>query len=227
MKQLLPIVTVLLASPSVADENRQLDAHEHGVGTLNVALSGSTLAMEFHAPGADIVGFEHAAESDEDKSAIEKAIDVLAHPEDIFVLADAAGCSVSDAAAMLEGDAEHDDHDAHSGEDSHDHDQHADDDHDGDDDHDHDEHADHDDHDHDEHAEEGEHDHAEGTNHTEFHAEYQFSCADPSKLSEIRFAYFDLFENAREVGVQIVTESGAQAFEVTREQPILDVSSVF
>ena len=47
------------AVPVLAEETRQLDAHEHGVGALNIAFDQGRVAIEFHAPGADIVGFEY------------------------------------------------------------------------------------------------------------------------------------------------------------------------
>lgn len=227
MKYALPLI--LLALPAVAEEKRQLDAHEHGVGTLNIAVDGQTVAMEFHAPGADIVGFEYEATSAEDLAAIEDAVARLTKPLTLFGLPDAAGCTVTKAAAALETEYDeghdHDDH-AEDKHDDHDHDEAKH------DDHDHDDHAEekHDDHDHEEHAEHDHDDHdaeahAEGeTGHTEFHGEYALTCADPGALTSITFSYFETFENALEVEVQIVSDKGAQAFEVERDDPVLDLS---
>jgi len=244
MTQKLPLMLALLATPALADDTRQLDSHEHGVGALNIAVDGQAVAMELHVPGADIVGFEYEATSDEDKAAIQSALATLSKPLDLFVLPAAAECSVTQASAALEGDEMHDDHDHEEGHD--DHDDHAHDDHDDHDkehdDHDHEKHEDdhahddhddhdhekeHDDHDHDDHAEHDDHDdhdHAEGANHTEFHAEYLLTCAHTEKLGKIDFAYFPTFENALELEVQVVTSSGAKAFEVERGNPTLDLS---
>ena len=106
------------------------------------------------------------------------------------------------ASAALEGE----DRDEH-GED--DHDEHGSETHEG--------HAedDHDDHDEDE------------ERHTEFHAEYLLTCANPDAITGVEFAYFDRFEGARELEVQIVTSSGAQAFEIARDSPSLDLSGMF
>lgn len=209
MKNALSLVTlVLMTSPAFAEGTRQLDAHEHGVGELNIAVEGQTIVMEFHAPGADIVGFEYEAESTEDRAAIETAISVLSAPLDLFVFPQSAGCSVLTADAELESDHAHDDHD------------------DGD--------AHHHDHDEDEHHHEGDEDHHgheeahdDDAGHAEFHAEYVLNCASPSAIDEITFAYFDTFANAREVEVQIVSASGAQAFDVERDEPILNVEGLF
>ena len=78
----------------------------------------------------------------------------------------------------------------------------------------------HDDHDHDE-------DHADEAGHTGFHAEYALNCGNPSALTDITFAYFETFENALEVEVQLVSSNGAQAFEVERDAPTLDLRGIF
>jgi len=63
------MVSMALAEGS----KRELGAHEHGHSALNVAIEGGSVEMELIAPGADIVGFEHAATSEADKVAVEQA----------------------------------------------------------------------------------------------------------------------------------------------------------
>lgn len=196
MKQILSLILLICAAPAVAQQTRQLDAHEHGVGELQIAFDGNQIAMELHAPGADIVGFEYEAESAEDLAAIDAAITLLSRPQEIFVLPAAAGCAVTRASAELEGE----DHDEHGEEDHDEHDDHAD--------------EGHDDHDEDEES------------HTEFHAEYLLTCSNPDAITGIEFAYFDRFEGARELEVQIVTSSGAMAFEIERDAPSLDLRDI-
>ncbi len=207
---------ILSAGAVTAEETRQLESHEHGVGQLDIAFDGDTIAMELHAPGADIVGFEYAAESAEDRAKVDTAVAALARPLDLFVLPAAAGCSVVQASASLESEAAHDeeDHASHK-EDTHEHEEHAEDDHKGHDDH--DDHADHDDH----------KEHAADAGHTEFHAEYLLNCADPSKVTLITFDYFDTFPNALELELQVISDKGATAFEVARDAPTLDLRGMF
>ncbi|MDF1669954.1 MAG: DUF2796 domain-containing protein [Roseovarius sp.] len=211
MKHAIPIILTMLAQPVIAGETRELDAHEHGVGELNIAVEGDTIAMELHAPGADIVGFEYAAKSAEDRAAIDGAVAALAKPLELFVFPASAQCSVTQASAELESD-------------DHEHEDHAD---EGA----HEEHDDHDDHDDGEHADADVHDdheeHAEGASHTEFHAEYTLTCGNLDDVSKIEFAYFDVFSNARELEVQILTSSGAQAYDVERGDPTLDLRGMF
>jgi len=225
MKPAISLLALLAVSPALADGTREVDAHVHGVGKLNIAIDGTTVAKEFHAPGADIVGFEYKAQNDEDLAAIEAALQTLSDPLNLFGWPEAAECTVTSASAELETEEEHDDH----GDDDHDdHDHDKEDDHgDHDEDHDDHDHDEEDNHDHAEHADHDDHDHAEEASHTEFHAEYRFDCANPDALTELSFTYFDVFDNALEVEVQIITASGASAFEVERDAPTLDLSSAF
>jgi hypothetical protein len=191
-------LSTLAASPAFAQETRQLDSHEHGVGQLDIAFDGSVVSMELHAPGADIVGFEYGAESDEDIAKVEDALLVLAQPLGLFVVPEAAQCSVVEARAELESEDEHKDHEEEG------HDDHGDEEHEG---------EDHD-------------DHAEDVGHTEFHAEYLLECGDIAALTEISFTYFTAFPNAVEVEVQVISDQGATAFEVERDAPMLDLTGL-
>lgn len=108
-------------------ERRELGAHEHGHSVLNIAIEGDRIEMELMAPGMDIVGFEHAAETDEHKAAVGEAAAILGDPLALFVLPAAAGCTTEAAAVELEAEAEHADeegepgeaHAEHEGEESH------------------------------------------------------------------------------------------------------------
>lgn len=241
MKHSLSLIALLAACPAVSQETRELDAHVHGIGTLNIALDGTDMVMEFHAPGADLVGFEHAAESPAELAAVDAAIAALNAPLELFAVSEAAGCSVTSAHVDLEEGEDHEEHDHedhaegdHDGD--HTHEEHAEHDHreDGHEDHDHEDHAegDHDeDHAHEEHAEhdhgedghEDHADHGDSDSHSEFHAEYRLSCDAPDALSDISFAYFKAFPNAQKVMVQLITSSGAQAFDVDSDEPQLNL----
>jgi len=200
----------ILTAGAAHTQTRELDAHQHGHGALNIAFEGASVAMELEVPGADIVGFEHPAESDADRALIDAAIAQLAKPLELFAMPAAAGCTVTAANVALLGEDDHDEH----GDDLKD--EHADDHKDEHDDDHKDDHAD----DHkDEHAdEEGE----EG--HNEFHAEYALTCADLSAIDAIEFVYFERFPNAAELDIQLISDKGAKGFEVERDEPRLDLS---
>ena len=203
------IASLVLGSAASA-QIRQLDAHEHGVGQLDIAVEDRTIVMELRAPGADILGFEHAAESDEDKQALERALAMLDKPMELFVPPSAAGCSVSEAAAelLLEG-GDHDDH--HDSAENVEHD-----DHDEQSEADHDEDAEHDEH--------GEHEASAG--HSELHASYTLTCTDPSALTDLDMAYFEAFPNAERLIIQLISAQGAQVLEATRDAPSLDLGKL-
>lgn len=186
-----------VALPGAAEERRELGAHEHGHSALNIAIEADQVLMELMAPGMDIVGFEHAAETDEDKAAIEQAEVALGDPLTLFVMPDAAGCVVEAAVVELETEDEHAEEAGHAEE-------HAD------------EHAE------DEHGEE--HAEHEGEElHTEFHAEYALTCASPDELGSIEFAYFDRFPGAEEVEVTVISESVQTRYEVERDSPRIEL----
>lgn len=111
---------VSMACAEEAKEHRQLGAHVHGQGTLNVAIEGSSVEMELIAPGMDLVGFEHPATSDDQKAKVAKATAVLTDALSVFKLPAAAGCKV-DAAKVESRKEEHHDGD-HDDDDDHDHD---------------------------------------------------------------------------------------------------------
>ena len=121
-----PILVSLLASSTAhADEVRQLEAHEHGLGRLDIAIDGPAVAISFEAPGADIVGFEYAPEAEADIALVDAALADLESPLSLFAMPAAAGCRVTSARVTLLTDSTHaSDHDHghnHGGDQAHDH----------------------------------------------------------------------------------------------------------
>lgn len=189
---LVPLMLVLVHSAAAAQQSRELNAHEHGHSNVNIAFGDTEVAIELEAPGADIVGFEYEAETPEDRARIEDVIAELSRPLALFVMPEAARCTLVEASThLVSGDR--------TG--AHDH---------GED------HAGH------------EHDDEGGTQgrqarHTEFRAEYLLTCNDPKLIDRIDFAFFETFPNAEKVVVRIVSEAGSQRFEISRENPTLDL----
>ena len=110
-----------------AEETRQVDKHEHGVGELNIATEGDVIELEFMIPGADIVGFEYVAKSDADIASIKKALQTFENYENIFTLPTNSRCQLTEKqVALKEDEDDHDDHEGHDDHDEHDeHDEHA------------------------------------------------------------------------------------------------------
>jgi hypothetical protein len=108
------ILGTLAVHPATAQtEHRELGPHEHGRGTLNIALEGNRVSMELEVPGMDIVGFEHAAKTDKDKTTLETAKEKLSTPLSLFKLPASAGCHVTEAKVEVETGAH--DHGANEG----------------------------------------------------------------------------------------------------------------
>ena len=176
------------AGAAQAEERRELGAHEHGHSKLDMAVEGTRVVMEVAAPGLDILGFEHPAETAEEKAAVEAGKAALADPLSLFVMPAAAGCRVVEAAVLLEQEEQitkprsmqarltarmHHDEELHS----------------------------------------------------EFAGRYTLDCADPGALTDITFAWFDRFPNAKEVEVTLVTDKGQTSFEVERGDPPLAIGT--
>ncbi|WP_394141642.1 DUF2796 domain-containing protein [Vibrio chagasii] len=241
------VIGMTVSTTALANEEfRSHGAHVHGQVEVNIAQDGQELLVEVTAPGADVVGFEHAPETAEQKKVFEQAIAQLNKPDELFSFNN-ANCTLKfkSVSNTLEGDhdeheghdhAEHDhhdheghdhaehDHDDHKG---HDHSEHDHDDHKGHDhaEHDHDDHKghdhaehDHDDHEgHDHHDHEG-HDHSEG-GHGEFTVEYHYQCSDVAKLDTVSTQWFSKFSNTEKMTVNLLTDT-AQVQEVLNAERI-------
>lgn len=81
-------------------------------------------------------------------------------------------------------------------------------------------------HDHDHGDDKHAHDHAETEKggHNAFRATYAIDCAKPDGLTAITFDYFKAFAGAKELDVSLVTEKTQSKFEVTRENPVLNLA---
>lgn len=108
---------VCVSGMARAQEHRQHAAHQHGHGTLSIAVEGGSVSMEFEAPGSDIAGFEHEAKSAAEKAAVAKAKAGLAEPLLLFTPPAAAQCSLKEAKVEIAGDETHDGHDGAHGHD--------------------------------------------------------------------------------------------------------------
>lgn len=196
------LVSLCLTPASAEGEKRELGAHEHGHSALNIAIEGNRIDMELIAPGADIVGFEHAAESEEDKAAVEQAEMRLGDPMSLFAFSADAGCSLESASVEIEGEEHHDEHadEAHAEEEHHEDGEHAEDEHD---------------------------DHEGEASHNEFHAAYALTCSTPDGLAGIDFAaFFESFAGAEEIEVTVISEKGQSSYEVERDAAAMDLQAV-
>ncbi|MEM9057418.1 MAG: DUF2796 domain-containing protein [Pseudomonadota bacterium] len=178
------------------DELRQAGAHEHGTATLAVALEGADVFIELDSPLYNVVGFEHAPRTDDEKAALRRAEAALAEPERLFAMNAEAGCSAADSDGVeLAAHEDHgDDHDEGPDED------HAD---------------EHDEHD-------GEHDDEESS-HRDVVVEYLFSCRSPERLTAIVVELFDVFPRFTELEAVYLDERTQRSVRLTQERHRIDL----
>jgi hypothetical protein len=173
-------------------EHRQHGVHKHGVGKINIAQEDKEIYIELESPAANIVGFEHAPDSEADHEALEKALTQLKNGTDLFLLPDAAGCRLvnADITTPLQDhadDSSHREDGKHAGE---------------------------------QHAHEDSHEH-EGETHSDITATWQFSCAQPEKLDQIMVILFEVFPKTEHLQVQYITGKQQGATKLSATQPVL------
>ncbi|MFG5038766.1 DUF2796 domain-containing protein [Vibrio cholerae] len=195
----------VLADHHSDHQHRQHEAHVHGQVELNIAQDGHDLLLEITAPGADVVGFEHAPQDDAQKQALEKALETLHHPEKLFALSDKAQCEKREVLIKhtLGGEeyqhshayGEGEEHEHQHGEGEHDHKAH--------------DHKDHEGHDHDEHQ------------HGSFTAQYQFHCEAVDQLKQIDTQWFQYFPSTEKIQANVLTEKQQSALQLNAKQTLI------
>ncbi|EIU6845807.1 DUF2796 domain-containing protein [Vibrio parahaemolyticus] len=196
-KQVLAIVIGLsLSTVATAEEYRQHSAHVHGHVEFNIAQDGSDLLLEITAPGADVVGFEHAPENAEQEKTLQHAVATLEDSNALFAINPQAQCEIEEVHVEHSLGGQHEEHEHHDHE-GHDHDEHA--------------HHDHDGHE----GHEG-HDHSEHSDHGEFTVQYRFHCAQVGELSRIQTDWFNQFPSTESVNVNLLTDTTQSATSLTK-----------
>lgn len=90
----LAVAIASLHGAAAGSAHRQLGAHEHGNGVFNVVMDGDRVSLELAAPAADIIGFEHAPRTEQQKAEHSRAGDKLKAGLDLFQLTPQAGCEL-------------------------------------------------------------------------------------------------------------------------------------
>ena len=190
---LLLLLSFVTASIALASER----AHEHGVGTLSVAIEGHDVEIELIVPGSDVVGFEHSPSSKIEREAVVVGARSLRDVDSIVSLSNAAKCRIEKievtSGMMKIGQNDHGNKHKHKHEVTNK----------------------------DDHIDEHKHKH-EASNrkdqkevHSEFISHYHFHCDNPKKLTGIAIGFFKTFPSAYELNVKWITPSGQGAKEMT------------
>ena len=244
----LPMLAAGAAFAASESGHREHGAHEHGHGTLDVAVEGEDLVIEFRIPAVNAVGFEHAPGTDAEREAVRQALARFGDPAAVVVPSPDAECEPERTEVGFPGmdhGGSHEPHeeDGHGHEhegDGHEQDGHADGEHghaqaeDGGHEHEEDGSArekdedEHHDHGHDEHRD-GEHDGEPGADsgaeaHSELHATYHFHCHAPERLDRIQVRVFELLHDAEEIEVRVVTPALQKATELHPGDTVVELS---
>ena len=119
LRTLLASAALALSFPVLADDHQHsLEAHVHGIGTLNIALENQLLELQLESPAMNIIGFEYQPTTEADIQSVKAAQNTLSNAAELFAFSSAAQCrltSVSIENALLKGSGAHDhDHDHES-----------------------------------------------------------------------------------------------------------------
>ena len=182
-------------SEVLAEEYHHHEAHEHGVASLNVAIEGNNIYIEFSSPAANIVGFEHHPRTREQKDAVKNAVNKLQTGDALFIFPAGSESKLVKSSVDTDIDKDTDNHSvsehAHSEEGHHGQEEHRN----------------------KEHNEADEHE-----RHSEFKAEYHFVCKKRGRLSQIDVKLFSFFSGIEHIEVQLITETKQTAVELTAKK---------
>ena len=233
IRPVLAALSMLVAGAAFAaseDGHREHDPHEHGHGTLDVAVEGEDLVIELRMPGVNVVGFEHAPGTDTEREAVRQALTRFKDPAAVLVPSPGAECEPERVEAALEimGHEDSHDHDEHHDDEGHEQDDHA---HEK---HGHDQHEDEHEHEGDGHAHDESHDdgHEPGESgmdsgaesHSELHATYRFHCHAPERLDRIQVRVFELLHDAEGIEARVVTPTLQKAMDLHPGEAIVELS---
>jgi len=166
------------------------EAHEHGHATLMLVQEKDELQLVFKSPAMNITGFEHQANSPEQRAKVEWAKTSLNNAAQLFLINQNAKCVLEHAdvkSSLLKMDDHSDENESHA---KADHENHHDDDHNNHDD--------------------------DNDSHSEFEAEYHFECASISNLKEIKVTLLEIFTSIEELETHVITQSGQKLLELDR-----------
>lgn len=80
-----------------AESPGSLGKHAHGIGELDVALDGNLLELEWRSPAANLLGFEHAPRSDEQRAVVARVQAQLGEAATLFGIPAAADCRLAES----------------------------------------------------------------------------------------------------------------------------------
>jgi len=95
----IALASIMLTLPSHYAIASELDAHEHGSASLDIAIDTDTISMRFESPAVNIVGFEYDTDDDQQLLLIQQAKNNLSNFDAVFQLVGDASCQTVESSA--------------------------------------------------------------------------------------------------------------------------------
>ena len=114
----LLIIALFMASSDVLAESKDhgnhghQEAHVHGTAELTLAMEGNTLEIEIESPSINIVGFEHKANTPDQRRSVAQAKEALEQPNQLFAFS-GPRCEIKNIAVDMTGVAPKEEGDHH------------------------------------------------------------------------------------------------------------------
>jgi hypothetical protein len=92
------VLSSALVGNTLAAQFRSRPPHVHGQATLEIAVKDTILAITFRAPAINVIGFEHAPATAEERAALAQANATFSVGDRLFVAPAEAGCTQQSSA---------------------------------------------------------------------------------------------------------------------------------
>lgn len=226
---------------------REHGTHEHGAGSLAIALENSRIYIDLDSPAYNVLGFESAPSSKAQQAVLDAARTTLESAPP-FSFDAAARCLLErvDVVFDLAAESAHADDAAHTDEAEHEHEHehehgqdtegseesghaeeeaHAD---ESEHENDHDaSHPDESEHADDAaHSDDSEHAHEDESSHSDVTSSYEYQCERPELLEQITTTLFEAFGNFEDIDVQLIGPGGQTGLELIRERSVINLGAV-
>ncbi|KEA63382.1 putative zinc-binding protein [Marinobacterium lacunae] len=171
---------ILAALSGSASAQDSLAPHVHGAAELQVVLDGQLLSFSLQSPAYNLVGFEHAPKTEEEKALLAELDTTMRSPSNWIKLPDAAGCALDHAEVGQHEEMtlnDHDDDHSHDHEHEHEH----------------------------EHENGGNAQHMD--EHMDLSFDYRFTCRSPQAIKSATVTLFERYPALESIEAQIINET--------------------
>jgi len=181
-------------SVTKASHVRSAESHIHGGASLSIVSEGDAITIEFETPLYNLLGFEYAPQTRNEKLRVSETEDILSKPQNLIKFNAEAKCSFKGPLSHI--DLFHNDHDE---EDHHD-----------------DEHHDHEDAKH--------HEENSKAKHTDVTLSYALKCQSIEKLKTVKVEFFNVFSNFAQLELVYLGPNQQMSADLSSSRPMADLT---